>query len=227
MVTYFSDCEEYAKNILQRIPILRTKQLAKALYKLSAYVSGEEEALIFLHKIQRRGYLFMSPDGFTLSRGAYSMAANDRLLTTVDYANGQFAIPDIGPTLYKKNLITSATDCFWIVCDFLPYSYEFIANLTPPWSVCFDVKGSDGKNRVYQVMKIKKGDAYQTAMILKSLPQVPKEVQSNIIRIALLEDPREKDVIPAAGFKFLCTIDERKRRGYTIIEKREGNEIWG
>lgn len=226
MVNSYQECEEYARNILQRIPVLRTRQIVKALYKLCPYITSEEEALLTMRKIQRKGYLFMSPDGYTVNRGAYSIATDDRFLNDIDNKYGDYAVGNLGQALQKKRLLTSATDCFWIACDFLPYSYEFIANLTPPWSICFDVKTSDETSKVYQVMKIRGGDAYQAAEIIKSLPRVPEEVRSNIIRIAVLEDPREKDIVPHQGFKFICTIDESKARGYTLIEKREDDEIW-
>lgn len=227
MINTYQECEEYAKNILQRIPVLRTKQLARALYQMCPNVTSLSEAMFTLKRVQRKGYLFMSPDGFTVTRGAYSVATNDRLLKEIDTKSSEFAIPKIGPELQKKRLITNAMDCFWIVCDFLPYSYEFIANLTPPWAVCFDVKSASEKSKVYEITKIKRGDSYQTSEILKALPQVAPEAKDNIIRIAVLEDPREKDIVPPLGFKFICTIDESRPRGYTIIEKREGKQIWG
>ena len=227
MAYNYQECEEYVRNIMQRIPVLRIKQLARALYKLCPTITSTTEAMLTLNKIQRKGYIFMSPDGFAITRGAYSVATGDRLLTKVNSKIGEFAIPDMGPLLQEKRLLTSATDCFWIACDFLPYSYEFIANLTPPWSVCFDAKSSDGLTKVYEVAKVKKGEGYQTAEILKSVPPVPDEAKSGIIRVAILEDIKEKDILPAVGFKFLCTIDENKPRGYKVIEKREGSQIWG
>lgn len=225
MINYYPDCEDYAKNILQRIPVLRTKQLTRALYKLSPYITSLEEARLTLKKVQTRGYLFMSPDGYTVSRGAYSVASNDRHLLNVNPAGREFAIPEIGKLLYEKRLITSATDAFWIACDFLPYSYEFIANLAHPWSLCF-TEDSSAKSKVYQITKIKKGEGYQMAEVLKSLPEVPKEARDYIVRIAILEDEREKDIIPHLGFRYFCSIDEKKARGYTVIEKREDKDIW-
>lgn len=227
MMYSYQECEEYIKNISQRIPVLRTKQLARALYKLSPAISSTTEAMLTLQKVQRKGYILLSPDGFAITRGAYSIATNDRLMANLNTKVGEFAIPRIGPMLQEKKLITSATDCFWFACDFLPDSYEFIANLTPPWAICFDAMTSSGQNKLYQVAKIKRGEVYQAAEKLNSLPPVPKQVHDSIVRIAVLEDPNERHVLPPLGFRFICRIDEGAPRGYKIIEKREGDQIWG
>ena len=183
--------------------------------------------MLTLRTIQNRGYFFMSPDGYALSRGAYSTLTGDKTLSGICAERKEFALPEVGQKLQKSHLLTSATDAFWVVCDFLPDSFEFIANVTPPWSVCFAATGEQGVSKVYEIAKISRGNVNQIMELFRTLPKVPEDDRKQIVRIIILEDwkdaPKVRD---GFGIKYVIGINETRPRGYQIIRKMEGDKLW-
>ena len=220
----YKQCEDAVREIMQKVPVLRARQLGKIIYQISDGVTVYESALIALRKIQRRGYIFLSSDGWVLSRGAAGLVAGDDNLTELDTMS-EFALGDITPDLVRLGMVSSTIDCFWPCIEFYPGSKEFIANLTPPWSICFETSRS-GNNKLYEIMKVPKGQEYTSAEILKQLPPVDEQARKDVIRVAFIEDEKAMDILPRCGIKYFCVADEMLGRGFRIIGKREDEERW-
>lgn len=223
MANIIDNYNNFTKDILKRIGILKTKQLVICLKK--KFDIDDEKALFILKGLQKNRRLFMSQDGWTMTPGTYLQLTGDKFYDKTTTNPVDFAITfDIGKTL---NIDNDIVDSMWAVAYAMPESEEFIIT-NYPWKMCYITKASEEKQGIlYQILVVRKGDEFATNMMLKSLPNITSRGMRNALRrIAIIEDERHAWAIAHLGFETIYAVDETSPDGLRILEKRESDDIW-
>ena len=236
--------EKYVRNILNECPILYVRQIMNALQKTYPECNDRLCAEI-LKALQRKGRLYLTYDGFVITRGAYLDMTGDKKYDYVD-KNGPVRVPeemsvikfeankvrtvikrggvlDLMPRGYKDVL-----DAMWIVIDKMPNITE-LTRSNSPWIYSFIV-GVEGKDELlYQVTKFTKKNESLKAEMIKSLPKIKNEAARNSIRrIAIIENESHAWAVPYLGFKYICVIDDTVPAHFRVVEDglRKNEELW-
>ena len=230
MIYNLEEYEHEIRSVLERLPLCRKKQLIKVLVNtyegMNEFLANET-----LLAIQRRGHVFLSTDDWAMTKGMYLRISQDRYFEGVNsnenYMQG-CRLGNMTSLIQKNNVVGDEIDCFWLAVDMLPDSKDFIVGCTP-WVICFDTSANkETVSRLYQITKIAADKELTRCEILRSLPKIEdNDLKKVITRIALIEDERHAWKIPHIGFSFICVLDPNSDRGYRIVEKRTGKDVWG
>ena len=218
--------EDYIKSILKRMPILKTDQLLRCLVK--TYKEMDDDlALQTLHALQRKGYVLLSPDGWAMTKGEYQAISQDKFNKGIS-DDDFFRLPNMSFKVEKYGPSSDYIDSFWLVADLMPMAMNFIKLEGSPWYFAFDTSAAPEKPpRLYEITRIPKDKEDTRALVLRTAgPKITdKDLQSKIIRIALIENPGHAWVVPYIGFKYICVLDGRAKSHFRIVETRT-EDIW-
>ena len=237
------DYEELIRNLLKRVPVLRTKQLRIAMQKAFEGMT-ESVASAILVALQRQGYLLLTDDGWTITKGQYLKLTGDKFfdetrergrelnklgskvhIYEIDGADRIKTEASIEELMGKK--MKDIVDCMWAVTDMMPDSEEFILSC-PPFSLSFATPGDEeNPGKIFEIIKINSSSEDATVRLLFDLPKIEeKEMKSYIHRIAIIENPDHAWKVPYLGFSAICCLDENEDCGFRVIEKRPNEEAW-
>ena len=249
MIYGMEEYEDFIREILRKVPILKTEQLKICLMNSFNDIS-EEVAREILTAIQRRGYILLSKAGWAMTKRMYKDITNDVRGTFIKVKDEETGLYDPYHYLeeklsvygkdhnkiikcdYVENLISEKkkdiVDCMWIIAEMMPASEEFCFGNTP-WTVMFHsppTEKVDGK--LFQISKISSKTEDSRIEMIKSLPKIKdKNLLKNIRRIAIMDDENHAWKIPYLGFTHVLKIDESIPKKYKIIgEPRQMKEIW-
>lgn len=216
------DYENFVKDLLKKSQIFKTKQLYAFLRK--TFITNDEIIKVVLLNLQRQGYLFMSRDGWTLTKGLYQTLLDDRLFDKIDKDSGSefkinYDIDDICKK-YKKEYVAS----LWVIANFMPKSEHFV-EANDPFTYTAITEGNK-KNTLLEVCYFPHNIAELKGELLRVIPCPSSEgIKDSIRRIAILESPEDAVYVPHLGFTYLIIINENKREGFEIIEHRT-EDVW-
>lgn len=222
MIYNVIDYENFVKDLLKKSQIFKTKQLYAFLR--NTFVTNDDVIKVVLANLQRQGYLFMSKDGWTLTKGLYQALLEDKLFDRIDRdSNSEFkinySINDICQN-YRKEYVES----LWVVANFMPKSEHFV-EASDPFTYSAIIEG-EKKNSLLEVCYFPHDIANLKGELLKVIPEPTKEeIKENIKRIAILEQEEDKIYVPHLGFTHLIMINDNKRDGFDIIEHRK-EDVW-
>lgn len=227
MANIVEDIQDYVKEILNKVGLLKTKQLQ--LFVSNKYQDlSDSEALDVLKVMQRSGYLYMSQDGWAMNKGTYERITGDTFHDKCTLNNYDNVITfDIGKEM-DANL--NIVDCLWPVADMAPRSENFVLT-SHPWSVSFaintDKDGNSIQGRLYQVLKVPNGSERIYAELIRQMPKIQdKDTRESIRRIVIIDDENDSWMIPHLGVSCVICLDENEKRGFKIIEKRSDEDLW-
>lgn len=108
---------------------------------------------------------------------------------------------------------------FAVVLEYMPEATSFCVG-TVPWRYAFVRRG-----KLYQVGYIKAGDEFAQSNMLAMKP-VTLEDRENYCRILVVEPNVDVSKIRAAGYSFICTVDENDSYNIQIVKKIPQEEAW-
>lgn len=226
MIYHLDEYEPYIRSILKRLPLCYTAQLVRCL--INTYDGMDEKmANEVLLAIQRKGYVYLSSDGWAMTKGMYQRIINDRYSYEENANDKKCRLKNMSEKIKEANVITDAIDCFWLVIDLIPASNNFIVGLEP-WSIVFDTPSKNEDGKLIQITKIAKNKEFARFELLKSLEDdFTKRFRTCIKRFAIIENEAHAPLVPHIGFTHICVLDPNTSRGYRLVEKRTGEEVWG
>ena len=216
------DYENFVKDLLKKSQIFKTKQLHAFLR--NTFVTNDEIIKVVLANLQRQGYLFMSRDGWTLTKGLYQSLLEDKLFDKIDRdSNSEYKINyDIDDICkhYHKEYVES----LWVIANFMPKAEAFV-EANDPFTYSAIIEGKK-KNSLLEVCYFPHDIANLKGELLKVIPEpTNEEIKENIKRIAILENEYDKIYVPYLGFTHLIIINDLKRDGFDVIEHRT-EDVW-
>lgn len=226
MIFHLSEYEAVVQKVFEKTPVIKTEQLILFLTKTFA-ISDAELPLKILHALQRNGTLFLSKDGWTVSKpfGEWAFASSR---CSDNDGNG---LGEIEPVLRLGQIqslrnIWDITDCFWLLLDSLPDSMDFVIPQVP-WSLAFYLKTPDETVKLCELVRIRSGEEFIKGELLKCLPKIEnREAREGIMRIAVMDDETRIWTVPHIGFTHICKLDDENGHHYRVIEKRAQEEVW-
>ena len=227
MIYNMEEYGEFLDNILKKIKLCYTWQLVRCLTNTFKDMT-EQFAIEIIFALQRQGHVLLSEDGWAMTKAMYQNLSGDKFFEKLEVTRS-FRIPAIDYEVKKSNFYDAQIDCFTIAVDLLPESINF-AKGEDPWCFIFDTQTpeSEGSGKLFQITKIPKEIEIARIEYLKSLPKIEDEATKKVItRIAIIEDERHAWMVPHIGFTNIVKIDPKRARGYSVIEKREGDKVWG
>ena len=248
MIYGMEEYESFVRNILQKIPLLKTEQLIKCL--INSYNDIDEDvAKNILTAIQRRGYILLSSSGWAMTKRMYKTLSNDVRNIYVKQKNEVTGLYDpyfyLGDTIHVfskdhsketekqiEDLISQKhkdiIDCMWIVADMMPESEDFSFG-NAPWTLMFCTNATEkSSGKLFQIVKIPKKTEDSRIEMIKSWPKIKdKETLKNIRRIAIIEDENHAWKVLYLGFTHVIKINENLPKKYEVIgEPRTSKELW-
>ena len=223
MIYNLEDYEEYVRGLLKKVPLMRTEQLKICLRK--TFVNMPEDVTqSILVAIQRRGYLLMSVDGWTMTKGIYVELTGDNAFKN-HLSHGPFRLQEMNEICKNRN--KKIVDLMWLIADLSPSSEDFFF-ATSPWDIAFVDEGSEDKqSKIYEIIYVPERSENAKAEALRLLPKMEhKDDRAAITRIAVMENANHEWKIPHKGFKFIVQIDHDSPKHYRVVKKREGEEVW-
>jgi mRNA-degrading endonuclease RelE of RelBE toxin-antitoxin system len=149
---------------------------------------------------------------YASEEAVYAAARARAVIKDGDYVmRSQFIKPD-GMTMANAK-------AFAVVLEYMPDATNFCVG-TVPWRFAFVHNG-----KLFQVGYIKGGEEFAQSNIL-ALKPVPEEERENYTRILVVEPNVDMSKIRAAGYRFICTVDETDNYNITIIKKVPQEEAW-
>lgn len=214
--------EDFVKNLMKKSNIYKLRQIMLCL-KNSFEGMTDEVARSIVYAVQKQGYCLISKDGWVLSKGLYQYLFDDRLfdkLSTETEDRIPFCCEDVCSN-YKEAFVNS----LWIIADFMPSSEQF-CECNSPFTYSF-IREGEKKNNLIEICYFKHATADITAELVKMLPEIKSDsLKASIKRIAIVEDPSDKVYVPYLGFSHIVRINENKKSGYEVVEKREKDSLW-
>ena len=227
MIYNMEEYSEFLDNILKKIRLCYTWQLVRC-FTNTFKDMPDQFAIEILFALQRQGHVLLSEDGWAMTKSMYQNLSGDKFFEKLE-VNKSFRIPAIDYEVRKSSFYDALIDCFTIAVDLLPESINF-AKGDDPWSLIFDTQTPEniGTGKLFQITKIPKEIEIARIEYLKSLPKIEDDAARKVItRIAIIEDERHAWMVPHIGFTNIVKIDPKRARGYFVVEKREGDKVWG
>lgn len=244
----FNYYHDFVRGILKKLPVLKTKQLIKAItnYYYEDDLMSEEKAQLILNNMQSHGYLLLSENGWAMTKGYYKTITNDRFLDNLA-SKGYYYLPeqfDVYDSQHKwqscekiedlideyhKNLI----NCFWVIVDMFPEGYSFMIT-QEPYNAMFISTNQDGEYMLYEVMYVHYYSMRFIDEILKNVCKAGSPKDDNleteghdfIHKIVILEEESSAYQIPYTGIDYICVIDDKTNTNYRIVEDRTKQDRW-
>lgn len=217
-----NDCSLFVRNIMNKVGFLKTKQLVICMMNSIEELKNENDALFALELLQKKNYLIMSVDGYTLKRKLYADLTGDKFYDNIDTSKKEFIPFKMEKYSEKyKGIINS----FWIVADMMPLSKDFYLG-DNVWNYVFDVDLED-KHLLYEVAYYpsEKIDIFNE--ILKHTSQIPHDdTRKTLRRIVLTDDASAYKKIKKLGINGVAVIDNNNENGYCLVDKRKVEDAW-
>lgn len=214
------DYDAYAMfvvGILKRVCVVRTEQLLHALMNNFSDMD-ENRAGIILKQLQNDNRLLMSSDGWTVTVGAYSKRAQNRLYDALTYIGRYRLKEQFGE--YVTDDDKRYVDLMWVVIDMLPDSAKFMKS-SEPWDMLFITKKTEGRrSKLYLLVLIDEDSEHlQVPVIRNNSLYDPKEMQDDVRTIALFRNRSAVEYTDTSFFSYVCVLDDSDRKHYSIIER--------
>jgi len=216
---------EFLDSIMKRIHLCKTHQLIKA-FKNCYKDMNDSFAAEIIFALQRQGHVLLSEDGWAITKSMYQRITNDKFFENLRI-HKTFRLESLDYEIKKYGFDEDLLDCFTIAIDMMPNSLGFTIGENP-WEIIFDTQGGESKeSKLYQITKISDSNEIARIEFLKSLPKIADDSIKNVVqRIAIIDNPKHAFLVPHIGFTYIVKLDSRYTRGYTIVEKRTGDDIW-
>lgn len=214
------DYDAYAQfviGILKRVCVVRTEQLIHALMNNFTDMD-ESRAGIILKQLQNDNRLLMSSDGWTVTVGAYSKRAQNRLYDALTYI-GRYRLKEpFGD--YVTDEDKRYVDLMWIVVDMLPDSAKFMKS-SEPWDILFITKKTEVRRpKLYLLALIDENfEHLQVPVIRNNNLYNFEEIQDDVRTIALFRNRDSIEYTDTSFFSYVCVLDNSDRKHYAIIER--------
>ena len=237
------DYEELVRNMLKRVPVLRTQQLNISLKKTFQGMTDAVASAILL-SLQRQGYLLLTDDGWAITKGMYLKLTADKFFDeTRDRGREMNKLGSVIHTYEidgSDRIKTEASidelmgqkmhdivDCMWAAVDMMPDSEDFILSC-PPFTVSFATPSDEDRDgKLFELIKINAGNEDATIRLLYDLPKIEDaEIKKIVNRVAIIENEAHAWKVPYLGFSAICCLDKNEECGFRIIEKRNSEESW-
>ncbi|MBR0417876.1 MAG: hypothetical protein IJI66_01760 [Erysipelotrichaceae bacterium] len=244
MIIGLDEYERFIRGILKKVPVLKVRQLVKALENnYEDMDSALAQSILFA--IERKGYVLLSENGWAMTQGAYLTITNDRFFDgivknkayrmpdqlpyyDVDSDNKRYKVRDIELKDALDDKQMQLIRCMYLVIDMLPDSCEFVAGEFP-WNIMFVTEPDDDKKgMLYQIAYVPKRTEDIEFELMRNLPKVDhQELRDSVRRIVVLENDKSIDKVPYIGITHICKINERTARGYEVLgSPRKRTEAW-
>ena len=215
---------DFVRKTLNKVHVMRLEQLLKIMQV--KYTFPREKCLEIVLDAQKDNYLFVSKDGYVLTRGFYLSLTGDKFSDSTELSNYEHRICfNIGPELEKqKGLI----NCLTVVANMMPISEDFFIP-NEPWNVMFitpesftkpDANGQKFDSCLYQLIYIPHVSIGTYCSMLERFKEEEAEAKKRIKRIAVVEKAEDAPRIPYVGFTNIVTV---KEDNFKIIESRKDN----
>ena len=208
---------EFIIGILNRICIVRTEQLVKAL--MNTYVDmSADRAGVILRSLQRDNRLLMSSDGWTVTYGAYLKRTRNKFFDNLVYGM-PYRIKEPFD-VYVTNDDRNASDLFWIIIDMLPDSIDFMKS-SPPWNMLFITKKSEKKKqKLYLLVTIEEGvEHLQIPVLVNNTDYNNENIKDDLRMIALFKNMESFEIADTSLFSYSCVLDNTKDRHFRLVKK--------
>lgn len=213
----------FVNNILSRVPLLLTKQLTQCIVN---YYKGQEgidenNALQVLFALQRQGELFLSKDGWTMTKGMYWQLTGDKHHDFVS-SDGLYRVEKIDKS-YKLNS-SDQVIAFWLVAKYMPDSNDF-SRASSPWNYVFTTKETKtNPSYLYEVAFLPRSREDAIVHMLRVLPKYDvEEFRKHVKRILIVENPNIIWRIPYVGISDIYVIENGNIK---LSESRKPEEVW-
>lgn len=214
--------ERLIVNIIQEMGIVKTEQLAIALEK--NFNISRDDALHQLYEAQKDRRVFMSQDGYSMSKAMYFQYTADEFLDRCALSGKEHLIDFDFGSEYKVD--EKYIRPFWIVVGMMPKSNDFCIGKSP-WLVNYICKDKEDNSILCQITYVPKGEESVMSALIKQLPQLQnKHERDATVRIAIMEDPECEWMLPKLGFKYICKMDDTSPSKYRIVKTRTDEEKW-
>ena len=206
---------------MEKVTIAKTEQLILFLHNyLESVPLPHAESIVY--EAAGHGIFIMTKAGYCMTKPCYSVLSHT--IEKEDFQAGRSPIfPSVDIPRYHKDVI----DCLWIVLDLLPGSIDFCVG-QPPWIITFTFPGNDFiPPKMAQIARFRAGEEVLMKARIEAQPRLEEpSYRSKIVRFAMLDEEEKTELVPYDGFVYLCKLDEDHLYGYTILEKREGKDLW-
>lgn len=219
--------------------ILHIDQLVIALS--GKYGIPEYRAMAVLERMQRRGKLILSQDGYAMTAGAYDDITGDRQKKNLNLSSSRY-LKSVTPEMLAKARESSDTrDCMWIVASMYPDVMHLSNNAGSLFNIMFVVPENPKRNlpsRFVEIIRFPAGmEAVFSAALFDAtlaLKQGDSEFWNSpdritrYVRIVLLSSADSLKYIPdRCGVNIVAVLDPESENHYTVIRSQTPEEAWG
>lgn len=197
-------------DVLYRMPVMTLGQAVDTASLL--FGMPRKNALNTVKSLAKRGIIIITGNGFVTTKAAYDIVADEYDEPGI---KGEVRIALFEP----KAKFLDCIDCYDTVIDMFPISENFMLT-GKPFQISFV---DDERGILYEVMRYSKTNG-RAWMALLSNMTYSKEYAAITRRIILLDDEKQKVLVPYYGFTHICVAE--KPGGFRIIEKRDPKYAW-
>lgn len=212
----------FVNNILKRMPLLLTEQLIQCLinfYKNKEKIT-KQEALEILIALQRQGELYLSQDGWTMTKGMYWRITDDKYRDSVKY-DGIYRIDTIDKVCSRIN--KEQISSFWVVVNNMPNSNDF-AVASSPWHFVFTTEETKtSPSCLYEVTYLPRSREDGMIPMFRSLPKYNDEYKKNVKRVAIVEN---KSIVWRLPYIGISDVYLAKNNNLELVETRKPEDAW-
>lgn len=226
MIHSIDTYRELINKFLTVTPMIKKDLLFVALNNnfRNDYRINESFANSIITAMQCAGEIFISDDGWVMTKGAYVQVTNDRYYENVNWHH-EYRVFGIDKYCSKK--YSDICSCLYILADLLPDADDF-CEMNFPFNLAFVTKESETQPSLcYEVCYIPKAKQDAMRYVFLDMPRIKDEdYKRHILRIAIVENEDMVKKVPYCGFKFICIMNDKSSSRYSVIEKRKTSEMW-
>ncbi len=220
------EVEVFVKDTLRHVSVMTQSLLCSMIYSQFGDTVNAEYIRFLLKKMQSHGDLYLTEDGYVLTKGAYVTLTNDTRLANLQV--DKYCMVKKGINYEESRDGTDIIDCMWLLSTMLPNVSEYVIN-TEPWTLQFIVPPSEKSvSRLFQVAKFKRGfESPKSLLIESSQRELNIDERKHLRRIALFDDEEMAFCVPKnLGFNIVAVVDDMQPHHYRILKKIKNSEAW-
>lgn len=225
--------KDYVMCIMNKLSLVRTDQLVVC---ITNKFKNADDALMkkmdknlameILLGLQRQGEIYLSEDGWTMTKGMYWRLTDDRYRDNIRYSN-IYKLPAINKVCEKYNV--ARTQCMWYIAANMPDAEDF-AITESPWTFAYTTEAKPEKgeiSKLHEVIYFPKTREDALCHILNVIPKIQSDnFKECIERIAIVENKNCEWKIPYVGFTKIYAINHDNENHLELIKDRSNEKIW-
>lgn len=218
--------EVFVNHTLEHVSVMTLSLLRSMIVSNFGDTVNDEYIRFLLKKMQSHGELYLSEDGYVMTKGAYITLTNDTRLSNLN-ADSYYMVKR-GINYEESRDGKDVIDCMWLLSTMLPHVSEYVIN-SEPWTLQFIVPPKeDTASRIFQVAKFNRGCETPKALLIESSQrELNLDERKHLRRIALFDDESMAFCTPKnMGFNIVAVVDELQPHHYRILEKKKNSEAW-